>query len=53
MTIKFELYDECKKEITEAKENVSKIETLEKNAENYIHDYFDEISGKMIRGKKT
>jgi len=37
------VFDECIKEIEEAKENVVKIGLLEKNAENYIYDYFEDI----------
>ena len=37
------VFDECMKEIEDAKENVVKIEFLEKNAENYIYDYFEDV----------
>ena len=37
------VFDECMKEIEDAKENVVKIGLLEKNAENYIYDYFEDI----------
>jgi len=37
------VFDECMKEIDDAKENVDKIEFLEKNAENYIYDYFEDV----------
>ena len=37
------VFDECMKEIEDAKENVDKIELLEKNAENYIYDYFEDV----------
>jgi hypothetical protein len=37
------MFDECRKEIEKAKENVVQIELLEKNAENYIYEYFEDI----------
>jgi hypothetical protein len=37
------LYEECKKEIEEAKEKVVKIEQLKKDPESYIYDYFEDI----------
>jgi hypothetical protein len=37
------VFDECMKEINKAKENLVKCELLEKNAENYIYDYFEDI----------
>ena len=37
------VFDQCRKEIEDAKENVVKIEFLEKNAENYIYDYFEDV----------
>ena len=37
------VFDECMKEIEDAKENVVKIGLLEKNAENYIYDYFEDV----------
>ena len=37
------VFDQCMKEIEDAKENVIKIEFLEKNAENYIYDYFEDV----------
>lgn len=37
------VYEECNKEIDEAKKNVENIEILERNSENYIYDYFEEI----------
>lgn len=36
-------YDECKKVIEEAKANYDKIETLQKNSECYIYEYFEDI----------
>jgi len=37
------VFDGCMKEIEDAKEKVVKIEFLEKNAENYIYDYFEDV----------
>ena len=37
------LFDECIKEIENAKENVLKVEELQKNGEMYIYDYFENI----------
>jgi hypothetical protein len=37
------MYEECMKEIENAKENVVEIGLLEKNAENYINEYFEDI----------
>jgi len=37
------VFDECMKEIEDAKENMVKIEFLEKNPENYIYDYFEDV----------
>ena len=37
------IFDECKKVIKTARERVAKIETLEKNSECYIYDYFEDI----------
>ena len=37
------MFEECMKEIENAKENVVKIGLLEKNAENYIYEYFEDI----------
>ena len=37
------LYEECKKKIENAKEKVVKIELLEKNPENYLYEYFEDI----------
>ena len=36
-------YDECKVEIQKANENVDKIESLRKNSEIYIYEYFEDI----------
>ena len=41
------VYDECKNMIMEAKENVTKIESLERNAESYIYEYFEDIKRKV------
>ena len=37
------MFEGCKKELENAKESVVKIELLERNAENYSYDYFEEI----------
>jgi hypothetical protein len=37
------MFEECRKEIENAKENMIEIGLLEKNAENYIYDYFEDI----------
>jgi len=37
------MFEGCKKELENAKENLVKIELLERNAENYSYDYFEEI----------
>ena len=37
------LFEECKKEIEDARENMFKIELLEQNAENYIYEYFEDV----------
>ena len=41
------VYDECKNMIMEAQENVTKIESLERNAESYIYEYFEDIKRKV------
>jgi len=37
------LFEECKKEIEDAREHMFKIELLEQNAENYIYEYFEDV----------
>jgi chromosome segregation ATPase len=37
------VYEECKTEINEAKNNIQKIENLEKDPENYSFEYFEEL----------
>ncbi len=37
------MFEECRKEIEKAKENVNEIGLLEKNGENYIYEYFEDI----------
>jgi hypothetical protein len=37
------MFEECRKEIENAKENMIEIGLLEKNAENYIYEYFEDI----------
>lgn len=46
------VFEECKEEIESARENVAKIETLEKNAENYIYEYFEDIKRKVVLRRK-
>ncbi len=40
-------YEDCKKEINDAKDYVAKIEALEKDPETYIYDYLEEIKRKV------
>ncbi len=45
--ITFELttvYDECKVDIQKANKNVEKIESLRKNSESYIYEYFEDLN---------
>ncbi len=37
------VFSECKKEIEDAKDNLAKIKFLQKNSENYLYDYFEDI----------
>ncbi len=37
------VYEECKTEINDARINIQKLEILEKNPENLILDYFEEL----------
>ena len=37
------MFEECRNEIENAKKNVVEIGLLEKNAENYIYKYFENI----------
>lgn len=37
------VFDECKEEIIQARAKVAKIEELETDPENYIHEYFEKI----------
>jgi len=37
------VYDECKQEINDAENNIQNIENLDKDPENYIFDYFEEL----------
>jgi len=47
------VYDECKRTITEAMDNVTKIELLEKDPENYIYEYFEDIKRKVDLRRET
>jgi len=42
------MFEECKKELENAKENEVKIELLKKNAEKYIYDYFEDIKRQVV-----
>jgi hypothetical protein len=44
-TLKFDcpIFDQCKKEIEEAKQKMNQIELLENNSETFIYDYFEDI----------
>ncbi len=42
------MFEECKKELENAKENEVKIELLKKNAEKYIYDYFEDIKKQVV-----
>lgn len=46
-SLKLPIFDECKEEIEKARENVVTIEGLEKNAESYIYEYFEDIKRKV------
>jgi len=37
------VYDRCKKEVTDANNKIQEIEILEKDPENYIFEYFEEL----------
>jgi hypothetical protein len=37
------VFEECTKEIKNAKDNLLKVELLEQNAEYYIYEYFEDI----------
>jgi len=41
------LFEECKKELENAKENLTEIELIENNAENYLFDNFEDIKKKV------
>lgn len=47
MAVNFDIYNQCEKEIEEASKNLANIETLQKNAENFIYDYFEDIKKKI------
>ncbi len=47
------VYDKCKREITDAKNNIQKLENLQKYPENYIFEYFEELKRQVdIRRKE-
>ena len=41
------IFEECKKGINDARANIAMIEALEKDPENYIYEYFEEIKRKV------
>ena len=41
------IFDECKTVINKARDRVAEIETLEKNSEGYIYEYFEDIKRKV------
>ena len=41
------IFDECKKEIEDARKNMREVELLETNSESYIYGYFEEIKRKI------
>ena len=41
------VYDECKKVIGEAQKDVAQIESIDKDPENYIYEYFEDIKRKV------
>jgi len=41
------VYDECKKVIEVAQKDVSEIESIEKDPDNYIYEYFEDIKRKI------
>ena len=38
-----QVYENCKRELNDAKDNVAKIEALENDPEYYIYEYFEEV----------
>ena len=47
-----QVYEECKKEVTDAKNKIQKIEKLDKDPENYICEYFEELKRQVDLRKK-
>jgi chromosome segregation ATPase len=41
------VFDECKERLLKARSNLSRIETLQKEPENFIYEYFEEIKRKV------
>lgn len=37
------VYDQCKRKIVKVKKKVATIETLEKNSDNYIYEFFEKV----------
>jgi len=53
LKVSFPAYNECKVRMEYAKGNMGQIKTLEKNAESYIFEYFDNVKRKVdIRREK-
>jgi hypothetical protein len=47
------VYEECKKEIDDAKNNIEEIETLEKDAENFILKYFEDLKRQVDQRREN
>ena len=47
------VYEECKSEINDARINIQMIENLEKNPENLIYEYFEELKRQVDLRRET
>jgi hypothetical protein len=47
------VYEECKKEIDDAKNNIEEIDTLEKDPENFILKYFEELKRQVVQRREN
>jgi hypothetical protein len=47
------VYEECKTEINEARMNIQMIENLDKDPENFIFEYFEELKRKVDLRRET
>jgi len=47
------VYEECKKEIVNAKNNIEEIETLEKDPENFILKYFEDLKRQVDQRREN